>query len=103
MPANATINLTARSLKCTVVLDPAALAGATVPDGVPRVTVRVTVDKRTVSASVNSKSLRRAIATIGETGPENVALILQGKLVGETIEEAGLSAMPKFRPQAEAA
>ena len=103
MTGTPTINLTARSLKRTVVLDPATLAVAIVPDGVARTTLRVTVDKRMVSASVNSKSLRRAIATIGETGPENVALILQGKLVGETIEEAGLSAMPKFRPQAEAA
>jgi hypothetical protein len=103
MPTN-TINLTARALKCTVVLDPAALAGETVPDGVPRVTLKVTVDKRTVAASIAAKSLRRAIATIAETGPENVALILQGKLVGETIEEAGLSAMPKVvKQQAEAA
>ena len=90
MPTNTIINVTARALKCTLVLDPTALAGATVPDGVPRITLRVAVEKRTVTASIAAKSLRRAIATIAETGPD-VALILQGKLVGETIEEAGLT------------
>lgn len=98
-----TINMTARSLKVTLVLDPTALAGTTVPDGAARITLRVAVEKRTVTAGIAAKSLRRAIATIAETGPEHVALILQGKLVGETIEEAGLSAMPKAKPQVQAA
>jgi hypothetical protein len=94
-PGNSGATLTARALKCTAVLDPAALIMVSVPDGVSRVTLKVSIDKRTVTASIAAKSLRRAIATIQETGAENVALILQGKLVGETIEEAGLSAMPK--------
>jgi hypothetical protein len=90
-----TLNLTAGALKCTVVLTPAELLGVHVPDGAPRVTLRVRVDKRTLSASVAAKSVRRAIVALGELGPESVAMVLQGKLVGDTIEDAGLSALPK--------
>ena len=98
-----TINLTARAMKVTVVLDPGALAGTVIPDGMPRIVLRVAVGTRTVTASIAAKSVRRAVVTIAETGPDNVALILQGKLNGETIEEAGLSAMAKAKPQDQAA
>jgi hypothetical protein len=95
MPNAMTLDFTARALKCTLVLDPAVLVGVSVPDGVSRVTLKIDVPDRKLTASIAAKSLRRAIATIADAGPENVALILQGKLVGSAIEEAGLSAMPK--------
>jgi hypothetical protein len=90
-----TLNLTAPALKCSVVLAPAALIGVHVPDGAPRVTLRVQIDKRTLTASVAAKSVRRAIVALAASGPENVAMVLQGRLVGDTIEDAGLSALPK--------
>jgi ribosomal protein S3 len=56
-----------------------------------------------VSADINAKSVRKAAATIGEHGPDGVAVIIQGKLVGDTIAEAGIVAQPKVRPQTAAA
>jgi hypothetical protein len=75
-----TLNLTAPAMKCTAVLTPASLIGVLVPDGAPRVNLRVQIDKRTVTASVAAKSVRRAILAIGEFGPDGTALLLQGKL-----------------------
>ena len=72
-----TLNLTAPALKCSVVLPPAALIGVVVPDGVPRVTLRIQIDKRNLTASVAAKSVRRAIVAIADAGPENVAVVLQ--------------------------
>jgi hypothetical protein len=90
-----TLSPTAPALKCSVVLMPAALIGVLVPDGAPRVILRVQIDKRNLSASVAAKSVRRAIIAIADAGPENVALVLSGKLVGDVIEDAGLAALPK--------
>ena len=56
-----------------------------------------------LSAELNAKSVRRALATIGEHGPDGVSVIVQGKLVGDTITEAGIFAQPKAKPAAEAA
>jgi hypothetical protein len=95
MPAPQTVNVYASALKCSLVLDPAALQGVVVPDGVPRVTLNVRVAGRTLSASVNAKGVRRAILAIRDAGPDGVAVVLQGKLAGDVIEEAGLAAQPK--------
>jgi hypothetical protein len=48
-----------------------------------------------VSAELNAKSVRRALATIAEHGPDAVSVIVQGKLVGDAIAEAGIMAQPK--------
>lgn len=97
--------LTAKSLKVTCVLDPAAVALVPTPNGQPKVTLTVAAGGRTLKADVNAKSLRRCIATISDTGPDNVAVILQGKLeAGDVISEAGIVAQPKVaKPVAEAA
>ena len=55
-----------------------------------------------LTADLNAKSLRRCIATIGEAGPDDVAVILQGKLEGNAVVEAGIVAQPKA-PKAAAA
>jgi hypothetical protein len=39
--------------------------------------------------------VRRAIAMVREHGPEAVAAIVQGRLSGNQIAEAGLSVQPK--------
>ena len=94
--------LNARALKCTVVLDPAEVAQIVAPDGQPRVAIAIRLPDRRVSADLNAKSVRRALAVIVEHGPDGVSVVVQGKLVGDTIEEAGIMAQPKVRPQATA-
>jgi hypothetical protein len=95
--------LSARALKVTVVFDPAEVAQIVAPDGKPRVAITIRLPDRRVSADLNAKSVRRALATIAEHGPDGVSVVVQGKLVGDIIEEAGIMAQPKVRPAAEAA
>jgi hypothetical protein len=47
-------------------------------------------------ARLNPKSYRKALDAVREQGPDNIAIILQGRMVtlGEIID-AGISAMPK--------
>ena len=94
--------LNSRALKCTVVLDPAEVAQIVAPDGKPRVVIDIRLPDRRVSVDLNAKSVRKVLATISEHGPDGVAVIVQGKLVGDTITEAGIMAQPKVRPQAAA-
>ena len=65
----------------------------------PRVVIDIRLPDRRVSVDLNAKSVRKALAAIGEHGPDGVAVIIQGKLVGDTITEAGIVAQPKVRPQ----
>jgi hypothetical protein len=87
--------LTARALKCTLTLQPSEIAAILTPPDVPRIAIKIEVAGRVLQVSLAAKSVRRAAATIGEHGAENCACVLQGKLVGNAIEEAGLSCMPK--------
>jgi hypothetical protein len=49
-----------------------------------------------LTAEVGAKSLRRAQAAVRDDGADNIALVLQGRLItGDTIVEAGLAAQPK--------
>ena len=73
------------------------------PDGTPRVVVEIQLPDRRVTADVATKSVRRALATIAEHGPDGVSVIVQGKLVGDTIADAGLMAQPKAKPAVAAA
>jgi hypothetical protein len=43
--------------------------------------------------------LNARIAAISEYGPDGVAVVIQGKLVGDVLTEAGIAAQPKVRPQ----
>jgi hypothetical protein len=95
--------LNSRALKVTVVLDPAEVAQLVAPDGRPRVVLAIRLPDRRVSVDLNAKSVRKAVAMLAEHGPDGVAVIIQGKLVGDTITEAGIVAQPKVKPAAEAA
>jgi hypothetical protein len=95
--------LNARVLKCTVVLDPVEVAQLVAPDGKPPVVIDIRLPDRRLSVDLAAKSVRRAIATISEHGPDGVVVIVQGKLVGDTINEAGMFSQPKVRPQTAAA
>lgn len=87
--------LTVRTIKLTAVLDPAQPARLDAPIGQPRITVDIAMGERVLTASLNGKSLRKAIATLRDGG--DYACILQGKLApsGNTIEEAGLAVQAK--------
>jgi hypothetical protein len=52
---------------------------------------------------VNAKSLRRAVTAIAAGGPDSVTLLLQGKMEGNVILEAGIAAQPKAQKAAAAA
>jgi len=64
------------------VLNAEAVSRIQVPNGQAKTVLTVTAGGRTIRAEVNSKSLRRVIATIGEVGPDGVAVVLQGRLGG---------------------
>ena len=90
------LHTTARSLKTTLVLDASSFIGLQVPNGIPKFDIAVEVAGRTVTASVNAKSVRKAAATVAEHGPDMVAVILQGSLaMDNTLAEAGLVAQVK--------
>jgi hypothetical protein len=95
--------LNARSLKCTIVLDPAEVAQIAAADGKPRVVIDIRLPDRRVSVDLNAKSVRKVLAAISEQGPDGVAVVIQGKLAGDAITEAGIVAQPKVRPQTAAA
>ena len=76
--------LNARALKCIVV-----------PDGRPRADIAIRLPDRWITADLNAKSVRKAVAAISEHGPDGVAVIIQGKLVGDALTEAGIVAQPK--------
>jgi hypothetical protein len=96
------ITLTAKSLKCTVVLEPAEVASLSAPPGHPRVPITIQVAGRKLSAHLNAKSVRKCLVTISEAGPDNCVAVLQGKLAGDVVEDAGLAIQIKA-PKPEAA
>jgi ribosomal protein S3 len=95
--------LNSRALKCTVVLDPAEVAQIVAPDGRPRVVLAIRLPDRRITADLNAKSVRKALATISEHGPDGVSVVVQGKLMGDAITEAGIMAQPKVPKPASAA
>ena len=93
--------LSARSIKVTLVLDPAEVADVlaqTVAVADTRVPFAIDVDGRRLRCNFAAKSVRvrKALATLQHEGPGNVAVIIQGKLMrDDTIAEAGLIAQPR--------
>jgi len=103
IPEAMAMDLQAKTLKATVVLDPEAVGRIVVPTGQPKVTLRITVAGRRLTAEVNAKSLRRAVASVHATGADAVVIVLQGKLEpNDVLAEAGITAQPKA-PKAAAA
>jgi hypothetical protein len=92
------LGLTAKSVKLTLVVDPATLTDLVVPSGSKRPRFLIHVADRKLSGDLNPKSLRKVIATVTEHGPDNVAVLVQGKLGAkdgqgaDVITEAGIVA-----------
>jgi hypothetical protein len=99
--------LSAHAIKIVVVLDPHEVADTLRHVALDaRVPITIEVDGRKLRTDFSAKSVRKALATLQHAGPENVAVIVQGKLMrDDTIAEAGLVAQvkaPKPEPAAEA-
>jgi hypothetical protein len=87
--------VTAGKLKVTCLLRADELLAIPAPDGQPRVSLKVKSGDRVLTADLAAKSVRKAQTAIRANGADNVAVVLQGALVGDTIAEAGLSAQLK--------
>jgi hypothetical protein len=87
--------LTIRALKVTAVLDAAMVATLPTPDGQSRAQLTISCDGTNYTADVATKSLRKVKTTIATNGPQNVAVILQGRLKGDEIAECGITAQVK--------
>jgi hypothetical protein len=91
------MELKARALKATIVLDPAAVAAIPVPPGSGPVLIKIKLDTgQTLTAALNPKTVRRVIVAILAAGPDGVSVILTGKLAPkDVLLEAGIAAQPK--------
>lgn len=70
--------LTASRLKVTTVLNATELNAIPAPDGKPRITLRIRLPERTITAEIAAKSLRKAQTAIRDAAVDNIALVLQG-------------------------
>jgi hypothetical protein len=89
------LTLNARALKITVPLD--AMEVRTLPDpgGQARCQLAITCEGKVYTADIATKSIRKAKSTIAANGVENVFAMIQGKLKGSEITDAGLVAQIK--------
>jgi hypothetical protein len=88
------MSIAVKALKVTVVLDPHVLRPA--PAGADVVLDVATEAGMTARARLNPKSYRKALEAIREQGPDNIAVILQGRMVEPgTMVDAGIVAQPK--------
>jgi hypothetical protein len=93
--------LVGKAIKASVGLDPAAVAALSIPNGQPRVVLQISAGGRLLSADIAAKALRKVGATITEAGFENVVIVVQGKLEGDRLTEAGIVAQIKTPKPAE--
>ncbi len=87
-------HLQIKALKVTVVVPADQLPP--LPEGEQAVLLLATPDKLIVTARLNPKSYRRALAAMAQHGAENVTVLVQGQMTkADEIESAGTSAVPK--------
>jgi hypothetical protein len=85
----------AKAAKVTLVLDPLSITRV-LSEGQKQIKLIITVGTMKFEAMVNSKSYRKALASIDELGPENCAVILQATMTHPgTLESAGLAVQAK--------
>jgi hypothetical protein len=87
------MSVAVKAIKVTVVLDPQVLRPA--PAGADVILEVTTKGGMAARARLNPKAYRKALDAIRQHGPDNVAVILQGRMVkpGEIID-AGIVAQP---------
>jgi hypothetical protein len=103
-----------KGVKINTLLPPAELVGLVPPEpqpaGNPVVDVEIEGSAIVMRATLNGKSVRRALKVIAEHGPDGVNAILQGNLKPAAtpggpfvLDAAGLTVTPKTpRPEASA-
>jgi len=101
------VTIPVKGLKINTLLPPALLPADLVPPepqpaGNPVIELPLEGSPLVVRASLNGKSVRRALKVIAEHGPENVNVVLQGNLKPAAapggpfpLDAAGLAATPK--------
>ena len=101
------VTIPVKGLKINTLLPPAALPADLVPPepqpaGNPVIDLLLEGSSLVVRASLNGKSVRRALKVIAEHGPEHVNVVLQGNLKPAAapgdpflLDAAGLAATPK--------
>jgi hypothetical protein len=111
--ASGPVRIKLKSVKVNTLLPPAALPAALVPPepqpaGNPAVELEIEGTSLVMRAVLNGKSVRRALKTIAELGPDNVNVLLQGNLRPAAapggpyeLDAAGLAVTPKAaKPEA---
>jgi hypothetical protein len=92
---------TAKAAKVTLVLDPLSITRV-LSEGQKQTKLVVTVAAMKFEAMINSKSYRKALASIEELGPDNCNIILQASMtVPGKLESAGLAVIPKVQKTTE--
>jgi hypothetical protein len=66
--------LTATRLKVTTALNAGELLGIPAPEGTPRVSLRIELPNRTVTANIATKSLHKAQTAVRGLGADNVVV-----------------------------
>jgi hypothetical protein len=110
MSASTTIRL--KGVKINTLIPPASLAGLVPPEpqpaGNPVIDLEIEGSPIVIRATLNGKSVRRALKVIAEHGPDGVNALLQGNLkpastAGDPyiLDTAGLTVTPKVaKPEA---
>ena len=105
------ITIPVKGLKINTLLPPAALPADLVPPepqpaGTPSISLALEGSPFVVRASLNGKSVRRALKVIAEHGVDNVNVVLQGNLKPAAtpdgpylLDAAGLAATPKVKAE----
>lgn len=90
-----TVNASAKSAKITLVLNTASITRIN-SEGKKQVKLVVQVGEMKFNAELNSKSYRKALATLDELGSDNCTAILQGSMpTFGVLEGVGLVVQPK--------
>jgi hypothetical protein len=98
-PVATQLTVITKALKVTAPLDAAEIAALPTPDGQARTHLAISCDGKLYRAEVATKSLRKVKTTIAANGVENMFVMVQGKLKGNEIAEAGLTAQVKAAKQ----
>jgi hypothetical protein len=93
--------VSARSVKVSLVLDPAQVLEALTPFAAVETRIAVAIDTpdRRLEADFAPRAVRRVLAAVAEYGIGNITVLIQGRLgAGDRVLEPALLAQPKQKP-----